>query len=121
MNEPDLAICNIAVGGTLNFIFVYLPTAVAPAVAYALSSSGQLCRKSSVCAAASVAPDTMTGRSGVTDGAAMISAFEAGLRIRERAKLILIQRFRISPKRLSTWRSRCGADGRRGSLNSHLH
>ncbi len=30
LKEHDLAICVIAVGGTLNFIFVYLPTAVAP-------------------------------------------------------------------------------------------
>ncbi len=114
VKEYDLAICDTAVGGTLNFTFVYLLTAVAPAVA-----SGQLYRKSRDCAAASVAPDTMTGRFGVTAGTAMIGAFEDGLRIRERAKLVPIQRFRISPKGPPTWRSSYGADGRHLSPISH--
>ncbi len=71
LKEHVLAICDIAAGGTLNSILV--------------SSSGQLVRKSRLCAVASVAADAMTGRSGVTVDTTMISAFEAGIRIREHA------------------------------------
>ncbi len=54
VKEHELAICDIAFGGTLNFVLVYLLKAVAPAVAYAPSSSSQLCKKSRVRAAAPV-------------------------------------------------------------------